>query len=155
MFQTRLWGKCLVTSSSWLLPLSLTCSVPSSHPGSFSPFSLPCTPTSSLSLFSSSHTHDVPSLFLSPSLPSLPLHLSSLSLFPSSHPTSPSLLSAFAPMWSVLKDMCEKLSTLHSQFVQSLSELTREIAEYNNTQKDKLRINVSLSFDHPMPGVGW
>ena len=46
-------------------------------------------------------------------------------------------------MWSVLKDMCEKLSTLHSQFVQSLSELAREIAEYNNTQKDKLRI-VSL-----------
>ena len=58
-------------------------------------------------------------------------------------------------MWSVLKDMCEKLSTLHSQFVQSLSELAREIAEYNNTQKDKLRINVSLSFDHPTSGVGW
>ena len=59
-------------------------------------------------------------------------------------PSLPSLHSAFAPMWSVLKEMCEKLSTLHSQFVQMLLELAREIAEYNNTQKDKLKSNVSL-----------
>jgi len=52
-------------------------------------------------------------------------------------------------MWQVLKEMCEKLSTLHSQFVQMLMDLAREISEYNITQKDKLKNNVS----RPTPGV--
>ena len=57
----------------------------------------------------------------------------------------PLLPSAFSPMWQVLKQMCEELSTIHSQFVQLLTELSREIGEYNTTQKDKLKTTVSAA----------
>jgi len=58
-----------------------------------------------------------------------------------------SSLGAFTPMWQVLKEMCEKLSTLHSQFVQMLMDLAREISEYNITQKDKLKNNMKGEID--------
>lgn len=48
-------------------------------------------------------------------------------------------------MWEVLKTMCEKLVTVHSQFVKMLAELSREIGDYHHTQKEKFKNSVSPS----------
>ena len=64
-----------------------------------------------------------------------------VSLPPSLPPSPPS--SGFSPLWLVLKDMVEQVSTMHSQFVQLLSDLGREVLEYNSSQKDKLKSSVS------------
>ena len=50
---------------------------------------------------------------------------------------------AFAPLLQVLRDMSDQLSSIHGQFVEMLNELTREIFDYNTTQKDKMKTNVN------------
>ncbi len=52
---------------------------------------------------------------------------------------------AFNPMWKVLKQMCEEIASIHANFVQQLTELSREIAEYNVAQRDKLKVHVRTS----------
>lgn len=82
-------------------------------------------------------------LYLIP-LPLLPLS----SLFPTPlllAPPFPPFSSSrtFGPLWGVLKGMCEKLISIHTQFVKMLSELAKEITDYNHTQKEKFKSNVS------------
>ena len=48
-----------------------------------------------------------------------------------------SLLSSFIPMWKLVKDTSEQLSSIHAKFFKMLSELSREITEYNIAQKEK------------------
>ena len=57
---------------------------------------------------------------------------------------SPPPCSSFGPLWEVLKTMCEKLVTVHSDFVKVLGELAREVHEYHHAQKEKSKANVSL-----------
>ncbi len=52
---------------------------------------------------------------------------------------------AFVPLWRVLKQVCEEVATLHANFVLQLTELSREIAEYNVAQRDKLKPQVDAS----------
>jgi len=40
--------------------------------------------------------------------------------------------------------MCEKLVNVHTQFVKMLTELSREIMDYNHSQKEKTKSNVSM-----------
>lgn len=40
------------------------------------------------------------------------------------------LNSTFAPVWTILRTSAEKLSTLHLQMVQKLSELVKDVAKY-------------------------
>lgn len=40
------------------------------------------------------------------------------------------LNSTFAPVWTILRTSAEKLSTLHMQMVQKLSELVKDVAKY-------------------------
>ena len=54
------------------------------------------------------------------------------------------LFRGFAPLWEVITQMCDQLSNFHSQFVKMLTEVSREIMEYNVSQKDKMKMNVSL-----------
>ena len=52
--------------------------------------------------------------------------------------------SGFAPLWEVLTEMSHQLSDIHGQFIKMLMELSKEILEYNSSQKDKLKSNVRV-----------
>ena len=47
-------------------------------------------------------------------------------------------------MWKLVKDTSEQLSAVHAQFFKMLSELSREISEYNIAQKEKQKTSVKI-----------
>lgn len=51
----------------------------------------------------------------------------------------------FAPLWQVLKASAEKLSVLHMQMVQKVSELVKEINKYSEELHKKHK---TVSIDH-------
>ena len=51
--------------------------------------------------------------------------------------------SALSPMWKALHTMCNDLVAAHTQFVQLLMDLSREVSEYNIVQREKMKGNVS------------
>ena len=115
-------------------PLLLPCPPPPPPPlSSLHPLILP--PPSPLSSPSSS--------LVLPSPPRPPFTPSSSPLLLLCPSFSPSSYRTFGPLWSVLKVMCEKLISIHTQFVKILSELAKEITDYNHTQKEKMKSNVS------------
>lgn len=52
------------------------------------------------------------------------------------------LPSSLSPMWQVLHSMCTQLSAAHSQFIQLLQDLSREVSDYSIAQKEKMKANV-------------
>ena len=53
-----------------------------------------------------------------------------------------SLRSSLSPTWQALHSMCTQLSAAHSQFIQLLQDLSREISDYSVAQKEKMKANV-------------
>jgi len=52
--------------------------------------------------------------------------------------------SSYFPVWAVNTEMLGKLMEASNKFVQNLLDLAKEVGEYNQCQKDKMKSNVSV-----------
>jgi len=51
--------------------------------------------------------------------------------------------STYFPVWAVNTEMLGKLMEASGKFVQTLLDLAKEVGEYNQCQRDKMKANVS------------